>query len=295
MIKKTLIALCITVCVAIGWSMVLETMAIRNERQDVETALKVASRAATKVFNSFHFSSSEDDLSGATLFYDINNSQNRSTYLEYLSVLETQGKTMGIWENSELTKKVTQLHNSLNEYNSGSSTSIYTPQQAFLTFLDEKYVESEFRKASSNIIGFNYNAETTGLGGAFTGADRVRVVSAKATQIGQPTLINFGKASNMSSQEYLAFVSLFGTSNYDASSMPTSMTQGNEYLFTIAYDYEFEIQWEHHTISPFFHVKPSYFWNKMVADNGRPIIDERGQIVIQMPSIKIKQRYILTN
>lgn len=255
-----------------------------GEMQDIDNAVRIAANDALTSFSNLDFGKGN----GSAETYDITQPENREFYEGYLNQLEQESKSKGIFIGSDMETILGFLKKSLKEFLNGKET-VFTPMQFGYTYLDESVMGKRFEQSVRKLIQQNYSKENNGVELAFTGDNRIRVNDTEAKIVKGPVLLDLRGANAAGHGEHRSFGSIFGTARQEALEMVGEQEAGKpEYDYVIAYDIEFQVQWEHHTVTPFF-LRNRY------GDDKPGYLDDRDQLVIQMPKITYRKRYILTN
>jgi len=288
--KNTALIILAALILNIVVSSVVETNAMGTNTHNLRTAMLVSSKYALESFQITQFSGFDDDLGTS---YNIGDINNKNAYLTYLNSLEQQGEANGFTANgSDFQSIIDFLRDEVNSYDPTSpNSSVLGPFAFSWTFLEERRLQNEFEKCLKNIIDANYNPSgknSTAL--AFSGTNVLRIKSAKAEIIEGPKLVNLTMGLNPADPLYITYLKLFGSRNTQAVNMINGINAFEiMYNYIITYNVKFTVEWEHHTITPFFNA----------GGIGRSLasqyVNEKNQIQIDMPQMVIIRQYAILN
>lgn len=267
---------------------IIEMNAMNTSTHNLRTAMSVSSQYALESFQITQFSGFDDNLGSD---YNINDAHNKDAYLRYLDSLQKQGEANGFTANgSDFQSIIDFLKGEVSAYDpSVSSSSVLAPFAFNWTFLEQERLQKEFSSSLNSIINANYNpSDDTAVALAFSGKNVLRIKSLKAEIIDGPKLVNLSDGLNPSNPLYRTYLKLFGSKRTEAANMINGINAFEVmYNYIITYDVKFTVEWEHHTITPFF--------NSLDRVIPSEAVDERGQIIIDMQPMVITKKYAILN
>lgn len=271
-------------------SSIVEMNAMSTSTHNLRTAMTISSKYALESFQITQFSGFDDNLGTS---YNISDTYNRNAYIAYLDSLEHQGEEIGFTASgSDFQSIVDFLRNEINSYDpTDPNSSVLGPFAFSWTFLEQNRLQREFETCLRNIINANYNPpDEYSQALAFSGKNVLRIKSVKAEIIDGPRLVNLTTGLNPADPQYKTYLKLFGSTKTQAVNMINGINAFEiMYNYVITYNVRFTVEWEHHTITPFFNA----------SGIGRSIapqyVNERNQIKINMPPMVIERQYAIIN
>lgn len=271
-------------------SSLIEMNAMSTSTHNLRTAITVASQYALNSFEINQFSGYDKNLGGS---YDIGDVHNRNAYMNYLNSLEDQGRSYGFTASgSDFQSIIDFLKNEVSSYNpSNAKSSVVGPFAFGWTFLEKNKLEKEFEQCLRNIINSNYNPSndnTTAL--AFSGLNVLRIKSVKAEILRGPNLVNLTTGLNPKDPAYKTYLKLFGSTKTQSVNMINGINAFEVmYNYVITYEVRFTVEWEHHTVTPFFYA------GELGRNLMSQFVNEKKQIKINMPTMIFTRQYTILN
>ena len=286
--RNTALVILAAIFLNIAVCSIIETNAINTSTHNLRTAMTISSQYALDSFQITQFSGFDDNLGSS---YDISDSHNKNAYLDYLNSLQTQATSKGFTASgSDFQSIIDFLKDEVNSYDpSNPKSSVLAPFAFNWTFLEERRLENEFASSLNSIINANYNpSDETVNSLVFSGKNILRIKSAEAKIVDGPKLVNLADGLNPNNPLYKTYLQLFGSKRAEAANMINGINSFEVmYNYVITYDVVFTVEWEHHTITPFFNSL-----NRVIPSQ---YVDERGQIVIDMQPMVITKKYAILN
>jgi len=288
--RNTALVILIVILLSLFSSMVVEINALNTSMHNLRTAMIVSSKYALESFSITQFSGFDDKMGSA---YNIQDTHNRNAYISYLNSLEQQGNNHGFTAlRSDFQSTIDFLKHEISAYSpSDPHSSVLSPFVFSWTFLEEKRLQKEFETCLQNIIDYNYNATGQSRQSlAFSGQNVLRLKSVTAKITDGPKLVNLTEGLNAYNPLYKTYLKLFGSTKTQAVNMINGINAFEVmYNYIITYDVEFSVEWEHHTVTPFF----------KAGGVGRTIapqyLNENSQIKMDMQPMVITRQYTVIN
>jgi len=275
---------------SIVFSSIVELNAMSTSTHNLRTAMTIASKYALESFEITQFSGLDDDVGSS---YDISKPQYKNAYIAYLDSLEKQGRENGFTaSSSDFQEIIGFLRDEVNSYDpSNPNSSVLGPFAFGWTYLEETRLQKEFEDCLTKIVQANYNPtgdEVQSL--AFSGTNVLRIKSVKVEITNGPKLVNLTSGMNPSDPVYKTYLKLFGSTKSDAVKIINGINAFDVmYNYVITYEVKFTVEWEHHTVTPFFNV--SGMGRKLASQ----YVDERNQIKIDMQPMVMTRQYAILN